>query len=244
MFRKQLRISRILLAPAIFYISVGALAQTLETPNETVTGEELSVVCKFCHGTSLQGNIRRDAPALAGQPAWYLERQMRNFIDGVRGTHPEDIPGQQMHFSTGLLRNDYTLSSVAEYISGLEPGIPMTADAIAERPYVWESKYAGLEPGIAGNPEAGQQTYLSICSACHGPEGVGIEALGTASLVYLDKEYLARQLKYFRDGVRGSDARDIQGMQMAAMSQLLTTDQAIADVVAYITSLRSDSEGQ
>ena len=239
-----MRILKFFFAPVIFCVSAGALAQMLETPNETVTGEELSVVCKFCHGSSLQGNNRRDGPALAGLPAWYLELQMRNFIGGIRGAHPEDIPGQQMRYSTGMLRNDYTLSSVAEYISGLEPGIPMTADAIVERPYIWASKYAGLEPGITGNPETGQQTYLSICSACHGPDGVGIEALGAASLVYLSEGYLARQLKYFRDGVRGSDPRDTRGMQMAVMSKLLTTDQAIADVAAYITSLRPDSEGR
>lgn len=239
-----MRISKIFLAPAIFYVSTGALAQTFETPNETVTGEELVVVCKFCHGSSLQGSIRRDGPALAGLPAWYLEQQMRNFIDGVRGTHPEDVPGHQMHFSTGMLRNDYTLSSVAEYISGLEPGIPMTADAIVERPYVWESRYAGLEPGITGNPETGQQTYLSICLACHGPDGASNEALGAASLVYLSEQYLARQLKYFRDGIRGTHPRDIRGAQMAAMSKSLTTDQAIADVVAYIIRLRPDSGGQ
>ena len=239
-----MRVVKVFLAVFTLCISASALAQTLETPNETVTGEELFVVCGFCHGVNGQGSRRRDGPALAGMPAWYLEKQMRHYIDGVRGTHPEDIPGQQMHFSTGMLRNDYTLSSVAEYISGLEPGIPMTADAIVERPYVWESKYAGLEPGITGNPEAGQQTYLSICSACHGSDGVGIEVLGTTSLVYLSEEYLARQLKYFRDGVRGSDPRDIRGMQMAAMSKLLMTDQAIADVAAYITSLRPDSEGR
>ena len=105
-----MRMTKIFFAAAIFCISASALAQTLEKPNETVTGEELFVVCGFCHGSSGQGSRRRDGPALAGLPAWYLELQMRNYIDGVRGTHPEDIPGQIMYYSTGMLRNDYTLS--------------------------------------------------------------------------------------------------------------------------------------
>ena len=43
-----------------------AMAVATFSPNETVTGEELFVVCGFCHGTAGQGNVRRDGPALAG----------------------------------------------------------------------------------------------------------------------------------------------------------------------------------
>ena len=231
---------KIFLAVFVLCISASVQAQTLEKPNETVTGEELFVVCGFCHGVNGQGNRRRDGPAIAGMPAWYLEKQLRHYIDGIRGTHPEDIPGRIMYFSTGMLRNDFTLSSVAEYIEGLEPGIPLTADGRRVRSYAWDSTFARIEPGITANLESGQQTYQSVCLACHGSDGVGNEALGTANLVYFSERYLARQLKYFRDGVRGADPRDIRGGQMAAISKLLTTDQVIADVSAYITSLRPD----
>jgi len=229
-------------AVIIFFISGGALAQTLEKPNETVTGEELFVVCSFCHGENAQGSRRRDGPALAGLPAWYLELQMQNYTDGIRGTHPEDIPGQIMHYSTGMLRNDFTIKSLAEYISKLEPGVPMTRDAMRERPYIWDSTYSEIELGVTPNLEAGAQTYGAVCSACHGPDGAGNEALGTASLVYFSERYLARQLKYFRNGIRGSDPRDIRGMQMAAISNVLSTEQAIADVAAHIVSLRPAGE--
>lgn len=239
---KKLNKIRIRIVSMLAVVASGcATAQPAATEqmNETVTGEELYVVCTFCHGDSLQGNDRRDGPALAGLDPWYLELQMRNFRDGVRGTHPEDIPGQVMHFSTGMLRNDFTIASVAEYISGLEPGKPMAGNAVGERPYVWDSPYAGIDSSVTPNAEAGGQTYSSICSACHGVDGVGNEALGSANLIYLSELYLARQLKYFRDGVRGTHPQDTRGMQMAAMSKLLTTDQAIADVAAYIRSLRS-----
>jgi len=133
---------RSVLAITLLYFGGNALGQTtLETPNETVTGEELFVVCTFCHGDSLQGNDRRDGPALAGLEAWYLELQMQNYRNGIRGYLAEDIPGQVMHFTKGMLRNDYTISSLAEYISALEPGKPMAANAIGERPYLWESHF-------------------------------------------------------------------------------------------------------
>lgn len=210
---------------------------TLQTPNETVTGEEIFVVCTFCHGGSVQGNDRRDGPALAGLEAWYLELQMHNFKNGVRGYLAEDVPGQVMHFSSPMLRNDFTIKSVAEYIAALEPGKPMADNAVGPRPYLWDSPYAGLDSSISGNAEAGKNTYSSVCTICHGEDGKGNEALGAANLTYLSELYMTRQLMYFRDGIRGAHPDDVRGQQMAAMSKLLIDDQSIADVVAYISEL-------
>ena len=61
---------RSILVIFLLCLSGNALTQTtLQTPNETVTGEELFVVCTFCHGDSTQGNDRRYGPALAGLEA-------------------------------------------------------------------------------------------------------------------------------------------------------------------------------
>lgn len=216
-----------------------AVAQTtLETPNETVTGEELFIACTFCHGDSAQGNDRRDGPALAGMEAWYLELQMHNFKDGIRGYLAEDVPGQVMHFSAPMMRNDFTIESLAEYISELEPGKPPARNAVGARPYIWDSPYAGLDPSISGDAAAGKTTYSRVCTACHGASGMGLEALGAANLTYLSEVYMARQLMYFRDGIRGAHPKDTRGQQMAAMAELLTEDQMIADVVAYISELK------
>jgi cytochrome c oxidase subunit 2 len=229
---------RSILVIFLLFFSGSALTQTtLETPNETVTGEELSVVCVFCHGDSLQGNDRRDGPALAGLEAWYLELQMHNFRDGIRGGLAEDVPGQVMHFARGMLRNDFTISSLAEYISGLEAGKPQAGNAVGARPYIWDSPYAGLDPSISGNAEAGRGTYSTVCTVCHGEDGTGNEALGAANLNYLSEIYMVRQLMYFRDGIRGAHPEDTRGQQMAVMAKLLTDDQAIADMVAYISGL-------
>jgi len=229
---------RSILVIFLLCLSGNALTQSaLETPNETVTGEELFVVCVFCHGDSAQGNDRRDGPALAGLEAWYLELQMHNFKNGVRGYLAEDVPGQVMHFTRGMLRNDFTISSLAEYISGLEPGKPMADNAVGARPYIWDSPYAGLDPSITGGAEKGRETYSTVCMACHSADGTGNEALGSANLTYLSEIYMIRQLMYFRDGIRGAHPEDARGQQMAVMAKLLTTDQAIANVVAYISGL-------
>ena len=229
---------RSVLAFILLFLSGSAMAQmAFEQPNEQVSGERLFDTCIFCHGLEAQGNDRRDGPALAGLPTWYIELQMKNFRDGIRGTHPEDVPGKVMHFTRGLMRDDGHIARVAEYISGLETGLPMAANAVGARPYIWDSPYAGLDPSIEGNVAAGQQTYSTTCTVCHGADGVGNEALGAADLRYLSEIYMTRQLMYFRDGVRGTHPQDIRGAQMAVMSKMLTTDQAIADVVAYIQTL-------
>ena len=205
--------------------------------NQQVTGEELFPVCAICHGTQGQGNDRRDGPALAGLQSWYIEKQLHNYMNGVRGYSEEDITGKFMSGTHGLLRNAETISSLAEYIQTLEPGAAPDANAIGRRPFVWESPYAGIDASITGNASAGAQTYNSLCMVCHQTDGGGNEALGAGSLKYLSKIYMERQLMYFRDGLRGSHPDDVTGSQMAAMAQTLTTEQAIADVVAYILEL-------
>jgi cytochrome c oxidase subunit II len=48
--------------------------------------------------------------------------------------------------------------------------------------------------------------------------------------------YMARQLRNFRDGVRGAHAQDIYGGQMALVAGMLVDDAAIGDILAYINS--------
>lgn len=89
---------------------------------------------------------------------------------------------------------------------------------------------------LAQDAEAGRVLY-NICSACHGPNGEGLQALNGPKLAGQQAWYTIRQLQNFKSGARGSDSRDIYGQQMAPMAQVLTTDQAIRDVAAYIESL-------
>ena len=100
------------------------------------------------------------------------------------------------------------------------------------------SVFLATVPGslLAQDIEAGRVLY-NICSACHGPNGEGLQSLNGPKLAGQEAWYTIRQLQNFKSGARGSDPRDIYGQQMAPMAQTLTTDQAIADVAAYIQSL-------
>ena len=46
--------------------------------------------------TRARASGRTNAPRLAGMSDWYLARQLENFRQGIRGTHPQDFHGAQM----------------------------------------------------------------------------------------------------------------------------------------------------
>ena len=87
-----------------------------------------------------------------------------------------------------------------------------------------------------GDAVAGKALYQT-CSACHGANGEGNQALNSPKLSGQEDWYLKRQIHYFKSGVRGTAENDVFGKQMAPMAAILANDQAINDVVSYITSL-------
>ena len=81
------------------------------------------------------------------------------------------------------------------------------------------------------------QAQYAVCSACHGAQGEGNEMLNAPRLAGQGGWYLRRQLENFKHGIRGGDARDSFGAQMAPMAAVLADDMAMTNVVAYIGSL-------
>ncbi|WP_448546580.1 c-type cytochrome [Thalassotalea fusca] len=90
------------------------------------------------------------------------------------------------------------------------------------------------------NIELGKQVYQS-CIACHGEQGQGSTQLNAPALAGLGQSYIARQLRYFKSGVRGGEGADQFAQQMASMSVVLSNDEAIHNVSAYINQLPVES---
>ncbi len=96
----------------------------------------------------------------------------------------------------------------------------------------------GIGPvALAAGDAAKGKTLYAICSACHGANAEGTAALNAPANAGQDPWYMTRQLKNFRAGIRGAHPDDTFGAQMRPMAMVLTGDQDIEDVVAYITSL-------
>lgn len=84
-------------------------------------GEELYQGCVVCHGLRGGGKFATNAPRYAGMSDWYLVRQLNNFQDGIRGTHPDDKYGEQMGFMSKQLYGDQDINDVVAYINSMAP---------------------------------------------------------------------------------------------------------------------------
>jgi cytochrome c553 len=177
-------------------------------------GKALFAPCIACHGSSAEGNPELNAPAIAGQDAAYLERQLRNFRSERRGKHKSDSPGAQMRAAAATLADDAAVAKVATHVATL----PKTIVAAPAR----------------GDLHNGNNLYHGKCGACHGGAAEGNPALKAPRLAGLDAAYIKRQFAYFRDGVRGTDSQDVPGRQMALMARTLPTERDLDDVIAFI----------
>jgi cytochrome c oxidase subunit II len=90
----------------------------------TVTGDaergrRIFNTCAACHGESGAGRWGTNAPRLAGMNDWYLVRQLQYFKDGVRGSHADDVYGDQMTMMANILIADHAIEDVVAYINTL-----------------------------------------------------------------------------------------------------------------------------
>ena len=82
-------------------------------------GRDRYVTCGTCHGADGQGIAATNAPRLKGMSDWYLTTQLRNFRDGARGAHPQDLYGSQMALMAPMLADDQAVNDVVAYINTL-----------------------------------------------------------------------------------------------------------------------------
>ncbi|MDQ8179033.1 c-type cytochrome [Pelagicoccus sp. SDUM812005] len=180
-------------------------------------GKQLYANCVACHQADGSGLKLLNAPAIAGLSEKYVAAQIAKFKAGHRGGDPRDTSGLQMRPMASLLASEADIAAVSKYVASLEPK-PIAAT---------------LE---GGNAERGKALYAT-CQACHGADGAGNDLLNAPSLLNQHDWYHVAQLQKFKDGVRGSNPQDTTGAQMRPMAMMLTDEQAVKDVVAYIQTL-------
>ena len=183
---------------------------------DVAAGQAAFAVCTACHGARAEGNQSLNAPKLAGQPGWYLARQLRNFKHGVRGGAPGDAIASQM-MAMAVPLDERTIDNVVAYIATLPDD--------------------RLRPTVAADAARGASLY-STCAYCHGAAGQGSWSTNAPRLSNMSDWYLVRQLRNFRQGHRGRHPQDFYGDQMAVMSRTVSDDRAAADLVAYINTLQ------
>jgi cytochrome c553 len=171
--------------------------------------------CKDCHGLSGQGYRGFfSMPRLAGQPPEYLENQLRAFAERRRD---KDIliNMAKVHGLSPTMR-----TALAAHFRTLDPrpvgGAPRELLATGKTIY---------QEGV---PEAN----IPACSACHGPEAKGQEAIPRlAGQLYL---YTIKQLTDWGKERAQGLAKDDASAIMAPVARSLTKSQ-IAAIAAYLS---------
>lgn len=207
-------------AVPIRFLLLVILTAVLPSFTAAANGKALYAPCSACHAPNGGGNRALGAPNIAGLDAAYVTKQLEDFNAGRRGTHKSDTYGAQMKAATATLKSPAERQAIATYIAGLRRTTPSPS------------------PKTAANLGNGKTQFNALCSACHNASGKGNPALSAPRLSGTDPVYLARQLRHFRSGVRGTHPADKMGKQMAAISKMLPSDDAERDVIAYIQTLK------
>jgi cytochrome c oxidase subunit 2 len=203
-------------AAGLLWSALNAVGCGVSGRGSTASGQTLYEACNSCHGDSGEGNATLGAPRIAGLPKWYIASQVERFQSGLRGKHFDDVEGLKMRAMAKQLMSKAEIDAVSAYAAGLP--------AVISAPTLSHT-----------NLETAQATYAA-CGACHGLKGEGSEPQSSPPLAGLDDWYLARQLRKFQTGVRGTAKDDLLGPQMAAMAQAVTPAE-VDNMAAYLHGL-------
>lgn len=209
--------TRNVIARGVWLTLLATLPALPARAQDEARGREIFQLCSQCHGADAGGNPLALAPSIAGLPEWYVERQLTHFRDGLRGTHFDDVAGMRMRPMARWIPTDADVKAVATYLSSLPPVKPA--------------------PMLQGGDAMRGQALFAPCTACHGADAKGNQALNAPPLNHASDWYLITQLKNFKAGIRGANPQDTTGALMRPMSQLLVDEQAMKDVLAYVMTL-------
>ena len=199
-----------ILAMVLVAASVPVLARGAYTPPPRTRRLAIGV-CGVCHGVN--GNSKNPMfPRLAGQKAWYLEQQLKEFRNHTRGDAyaVSYMWGMASHLSNG------TITALAKYFSHQKtgPGTPSPPVVVAEGGRFYHR----------GIPSQG----VPACAACHGPNGLGTAHFPRVAGQHA--EYIMKQLNAFK-----TNMRDVFVMHGITMTLHPKQEKAIADYLASLS---------
>ena len=173
-------------------------------------------VCAACHGAGGNSAIPMN-PNLAGQHPEYIYKQLMNFK--AQGGKPAERANPIM---AGMVANltPEDMQNLAAYFAGQKP-----RPGTARDPGLTKQGEAIYRGGVAAKG-------VPACAACHAPNGAGMPAQ-FPRVAGQHVDYVASQLKAFRNGQRANDPGQMMRGVAAKMS-----DQEIAAVAEYISGLR------
>ncbi|HFQ14093.1 MAG TPA: cytochrome c4 [Gammaproteobacteria bacterium] len=182
-----------------------------QAAGDVEAGKTKAQVCFSCHGMNGDGNTNPPWPALAGQHASYIAKQLADFKSGAR---VEPLMVAQV---ASLTEQD--MADLGAFFASQKVKQGQMDETKAE---LGGKIYRG------GNKDTG----VAACTACHGPTGAGNPAAKFPLLSGQNAPYVVKALNDFRSGARKNDTASMMRNVAAKM-----TDAEIAAVAAYVSGL-------
>jgi len=174
--------------------------------------------CATCHGAHGEGGGDGVYPRVAGQPAAYVETQLKAFRDGSRASQ------LMSPMAAGL--SDSDISAVAVYLERQRPPFPAPPQATPSQ----------LERGQGLVTIGRWEEGVLSCTSCHGATLQGV-APAIPSLAGQSAQYLSAQLRAYRDGQRSPGPLELMKRVARGMSS-----EDVEDAALYIASLRPGAQ--
>ncbi len=179
-----------------------------------------SAGCAACHGAD--GNSPApNFPKIAGIGSKYIIKQLQDIRDGKRVVVEMD----------GLIDDydDEEFKDLAAYYSS------QTLQLAGAKPLEVKInagiKVDGLKLGARVYRAGNQETNVPSCTGCHSPRGLGNDPAGFPRIGGQYSEYIAKQLRAFRDGERTNDG-DASIMRQVAKNMTNAEIDAVANYIA------------
>jgi cytochrome c553 len=173
--------------------------------------------CTHCHAFDGSADGSGAFPRIAGQPVFYLARQLRDFASGVRAS------AVMTPISKALSPDD--IGDVASYYAGINP--PFLPLPTPDPTLVKRGEQLATQGDAAKN--------IQSCDNCHGPGGIG-EPPAIPYLAGQYAHYTAFELQMWRHGFRKNSP------EAMARIALRLDDEDIAAVAAYFQQVRSSEK--
>ena len=193
------------------FISLG-VAGLAFAKGDAAAGQAKSTTCAACHGAT-GISLAPVWPNLAGQGERYLVKQITEIKGGVRSV-PEMMP-----FVGALTPQD--IEDLAAFYASQPAPLGAT-----------EEKYVVLGEALYRGGDA--KKGIPACSGCHSPSGKGNYLAGFPLLAGQNADYLAKQLRDLREGLRANDG---EGKIMRSIAEKMSNKEIDA-VSNYISGLR------
>ena len=197
---------------ALTLVAVLGWTGTVHAAGTVEAGQAKSATCMACHG--MDGNSANpEWPALAGQHASYVVKQLKHFKAGER-QNPLMSP-------MAMILSDQDMEDLAAYFSSQK--LRATGETEPSKLQLGQSIFRG------GIPARG----VPSCSGCHGPGGAGIAGAAFPQIGGQHAVYAAAQLRGYKSGSRATDPNS---MMRTIASRL--TDEEIDAVASYLQGMR------